>query len=497
MISKVLLPVAIVITILYLLWIRSQEGFQDYVQIRDFNNILPDADGNNLAIIKNVKYYKNIELKDKVVKGLVFNKSEMQLTNLAEIRSYTLLFNIEFLNTQDNQIIICSLDNNDRIIYYLYIHNNRFYVKYKTQTIKFNTRITVKNLYTIVLGFNDTSLNIYMDGEKRELKNTKIYDHKNNIIFGGLKRSNKLLNPIHALIGNINIYRGVIAPEKIVGTGDICAFIPGGQSKAKCINACPCGKAYCEKICNECIDYTKCKWVKKPVKEPVGNIPDPIEPSPPKIKCYAGDSKIELRFKKPHDGNSPINSFLVIVKKSYKNDGFVKLATIDISSCGKNSCHYELHGLDNQEFYDVMVRSINSVGMSRFSNVETLAPDGEMASKQISSALVETDEEIKKKVMTDFNYDGSNCEAKQFINYDEHILDTTDKYSIDDIIREEYLKHKDAPPPAVPAPAATTVAPTAAPSVADMVAMLSGYIPEYSNALNFTKAWNARTPASV
>jgi hypothetical protein len=203
-----------------------------------------------------------------------------------------------------------------------------------------------------------------------------------------------------------------------------------------------------------------------------------------------------LRFKTPHDGNSPIKSFLVIVKKSYKNDGFVKLANIDISSCGENSCRYGLQGLDNQEFYDVMVRSVNSVGMSPFSNVETIAPDGEMASKQISSALLETDDEIKKKVMADFNYDGSNCDAKQFINYDEHILDTVDKHTIEDTIREEYLKHKDAPLPAVPVASVSTVAPTESP-VESMLKMFASYVPEYSNALNYTKAWNARTPASI
>jgi len=495
---RALILILILILLLTVIFLnRTRDGFQDYIQISDLHNILPDTDGNNLAIMKNIKSYKNIEIKDKVIKGLLFNDSEMRLTNLAEIRSYTLLFHIEFLNIKDNQIIMCSLDNNEQIIYYLYIHNNRFYVKYKSQTIKLNTRITVKKLYTIVIGFDDSNLHIYMDGEKRELKNSKIYEHKNNIIFGGLKRNNKLLNPVHALIGNINIYRDIIAPEKIVGYGNnTCDFLPKGDSIEECINECPCDSVYCKKICNECIDYNKCKWVEKPVKKPVGNMPEPTEPSPPKIKCYAGDSKIELRFKTPHDGNSPIKSFLVIVKKSYKNDGFVKLANIDISSCGENSCRYGLNGLDNQEFYDVMVRSVNAVGMSSFSNVETIAPDGEMASKQISSALLETDEEIKKKVLADFNYDDSNCDAKQFINYDEHILDTVDKYSIDDTIREEYLKHKDAPLPAVPVASVSTVAPTDSPTET-VLKMFSGYIPEYSNALNYTKAWNARTPASI
>jgi hypothetical protein len=479
----------------------DMEGFSSYIQIRDTNNILPDADGNNLAIMKNIKRYKNIELKNKVIKGLVFDKSEMRLTNLEQLRTYTLLFNIEFINSQDNQIILCSIDDNGRIVYYVYINNNKLYINFKNETKKLNTRIVINKLYTIIIGFDEDNFGIYVDGEIAEINNKSPINNKNNIIFGGLKRNNKLLNPINAVIGNINLYKGIVPPEKIIGFAETCDFIPQGQSKAKCINVCQqkgnCDRAYCEKVCNECIDFTKCKWVPEPIEPQVGNLPEPGKPFPPKIKCFAGDSKIELRFKKPHNGNSPITSYLVIVKKSYKNDGFVKLSTIDATNCGESSCRYELTGLDNQDFYDVMVKSVNSVGMSGFSNVETLAPDGEIATKQISSALLETDEEIKKKVLNDFNYDDSNCEAKSFINYDEHVLDTTDKYSIDNIIKEAYVRNDaDLTKPATTT-AAPTVAPTAAPTTTTAPANdfgMGGYIPEYSNSANYTKAWNARTP---
>ena len=52
--------------------------------------------------------------------------------------------------------------------------------------------------------------------------------------------------------------------------------------------------------------------------------------------------------------------------------------------------------LDNQDYYNINVRAV-SVGMSEKSNEEILAPNGDRQSHQISSALLETDDELKQK----------------------------------------------------------------------------------------------------
>ena len=117
-----------------------------------------------------------------------------------------------------------------------------------------------------------------------------------------------------------------------------------------------------------------------------------------------------------------------------------KLVSFEANDCGKGSCRFQLKGLDNQDYYNINVRSINAIGMSINSNSVSIAPDGEIETKNISDALIETDDEIKKQLYTDFNYDDSFCDASSFVNYDEHILDRVDKYSIDEFIKEAYIK---------------------------------------------------------
>lgn len=425
------------------------------ILIKDTQNVLQDGENNNIAVLKNIKNFKNIEVGDSVIKMMLFKNSQMRLTNLKDISKFTLAFNIEFLDITNHQIIINCLTNDDFTLWAVYIENNKIYVTYKNKTKKL-IKITKNKLHNLVINYELNKLTVYLNNDSVTITNEKQYSNNdNNILIGGLFKNNKLLNPIHAFIGNINLYKEIINPFEVNYNTDfkfnlnefkkklpICSFKPKGKSINECSEECRstegCNINYCMEICNNCIDYNNCEWVSKPViREPI--VPEPVIPKAPKIKCFPGDNTIELRFKKPYDGNSPISSYLVTLKKSYKND-FLRINKISDDTCNRHSCKYVFNELDNQEYYDIKVRAINAVGMSPFSNTETIAPNGEKEAKQISSALLETDTEIKKKVMKTFNYDNSNCDAKYFINYDHHILDKTDKYSIDDIIKEEYVK---------------------------------------------------------
>ena len=263
------------------------------------------------------------------------------------------------------------------------------------------------------------------------------------------------MDPLDGFVGNINIYKEIIDPYKLLGISsaygtsvernvETCKFIPKGENLNSCKTMCKrengCTESFCNEICETCIDFNLCKWVKEPVMEPTITEPEPDRPYPPKIKCLSRDSSIELRFKKPFDNYNPISKYLIKCRKTYVNDGFVKLATFDSNDCGKNSCKYVIHGLDNKDYYTISVQAVNSIGISLPSNEEIIAPEGLLPSKKISSALIESDEEIKKEIMKQFNYDNNYCDATSFINYDEHILDSIDdKYDIEEFIKNEYL----------------------------------------------------------
>ena len=456
-----LILILLLLLVIALSLLKNKENFElqnnNVHVLLDKSDILPNFDGNNLAEIHDIHNYKDVEIENKIIKMLEFKQSAFRLKNLDDLNDYTLYFNVEFNNVSINQELVNSVDANNNIVYELYLFNGLLFLKFYNKSHKFNEQIELNKNYTIVLNVSSNSLTCFFNSDIKTLTTpNNSSTNNNNITFGSLYNNNKIVNPFDGFIGNINLYNEIIEPQKLLslmGEGsarllekkiEICKFIPQGMTLGLCKEKCKkdntCDRDYCDKICDQCIDYNNCKWLKAPRAEPQAVLPEPDIPTPPKIHCYSGDGYIEVRFKKPFDNHSPINKYLIQTKKSYKNDGMTKLVSFEANDCGKGSCRFQLKGLDNQDYYNINVRSINAIGMSINSNSVTIAPDGEIETKNISDALIETDDEIKKQLYTDFNYDDSFCDSSSFVNYDEHILDRVDKYSIDEFIKEAYIK---------------------------------------------------------
>ena len=423
--------------------------------IKDTNNILPDFKDENLSKMINITQYKNSDIYDKIVKMLKFNNSCMMIYNLDVITEYTLLLNVEFINKSVFSSIINSSDLKGNLILNIYSFNEKLFVKFYNKTYKFPGTLSTRKNYVIVINKTINSLTVYFDDKIKKMTIDVPSESNNSLNIGSIYKNNRIINPLDGFVGNINIYKEIIDPYKLLGISsaygtfvekkvETCKFIPKGNTLNSCKTMCNrengCTEIFCNDICDNCIDFNLCKWVKEPVKEQSEIVQTPDKPYPPKIKCLARDSSIELRFKKPFDNYNPINKYLIKCRKTYVNDGFVKLATFDSNDCGKNSCKYIIHGLDNKDYYTISVQAVNSIGISVPSNEEIIAPEGLLPSKKISSALIESDEEIKKEIMKQFNYDNNYCDATSFINYDEHILDSVDdKYDIEEYIKNEYL----------------------------------------------------------
>ena len=423
--------------------------------IKDKNNILPDFKDDNLSKMINVTQYKNSEVFDKIVKMLKFNNSCMMIYNLDTLNEYTLLFNVEFANKSVKSSIINSNDLNGNLIFNIYSFNEKIYVKFYNKSFKFPITLSTRKNYVFVVNKTVSSLTVYFEDKLTKLVVDNPREGDNSINFGCIYKNNRIIDPFDGFIGNINIYKEIIDPFKLLGISsafgtsverniEVCKFIPKGNTLNSCKTMCKrengCTERYCNDVCDACIDFNLCKWVREPRKPLSLADQEPDKPFPPKIKCLARDSSIELRFKKPFDNFNPISKYLIKCRKTYVNDGFVKLSTFDSNDCGKNSCKYIIHGLDNKDYYTISVQAVNSLGISLPSNEEIIAPEGIMPSKKISSALIESDEEIKKEIMKQFNYDNNYCDATSFVNYDEHILDTIDdKYDIEEFIKNEYL----------------------------------------------------------
>ena len=79
------------------------------------------------------------------------------------------------------------------------------------------------------------------------------------------------------------------------------------------------------------------------------------------------------------------------------------IRTSVLSNPNCSVCEYLVTGLRNQVYYDIGTRAVNEVGISEMSNIETVAPQGPISSREISDSLVETDNEIMKDFYKDLN----------------------------------------------------------------------------------------------
>ena len=445
------------------------EHFDEYDEYADNDSEVYDTLKDNIYIydnsdipisqLFNISNFKKETFNDRVIKLFRMNKSSFTLKpNIPQNNLLSIRFVFSLMDVNKNQLILKR--NNDIRVE---IMNNHIYVSYGSESKKMNTILTVDKLYHFILAIDDTNntLKIYLDDELLEINNTtsnvQIENNKYTFQLGGqINATNMVYNGMNGYLGFINIYDTMISysdffetqtqeVKQITRDFKLCKFIPKGNTKNKCESLCQkmdnCGKEYCQKICDECTDFNKCEWLPKPTQPPVISPPEPDVPLPPKIKCFPGNNKIEVRFKKPNDNYSPIRQYLITSKKSYNNNGYVKLSTIDDKDCGETSCRFVLSGLDNEDFYDINVKAINSVGMSNYSNTETIAPNGEKQPREVSSALLETDDEIKQQVLNDFNYDNSNCDSQAFPNYDEHVLDSIDNnYNFSKFVNELFVK---------------------------------------------------------
>ena len=138
---------------------------------------------------------------------------------------------------------------------------------------------------------------------------------------------------------------------------------------------------------------------------------------------------------RPYDGGTPITNYLVMVQESFNKPKGVKLSLAPDPNC--NSCEYLVSGLKPQTYYDVSVRAVNSEGMGKISNVVTVATKGDVLNKEISSTLLESDDEILDKVKQQMNYGSQSCS-----NQDGHILDIVGNETLADFINNIYEKNK-------------------------------------------------------
>ena len=134
------------------------------------------------------------------------------------------------------------------------------------------------------------------------------------------------------------------------------------------------------------------------------------------------EGKILLDWKKPDSTGGNIDSYVIVAYESFNRANGIRTSVLSNPNC--SVCEYLVTGLRNQVYYDIGVRAVNEVGISDMSNVETVAPQGPISSREISDSLVETDNEIMKDFYKDLKINQNSCNVIGSKNKEGHILDS-------------------------------------------------------------------------
>ena len=162
-----------------------------------------------------------------------------------------------------------------------------------------------------------------------------------------------------------------------------CSFKAEGKTREACVDRCSnefrayqinedCNPAVCRIICDKCTS-PNCFWKsEKAVKE----VKEPMIPIPPKIKAYAGDTKVKLLWISPYS-LSDIEKYTCVIEGSDMGSETRIEFPVD-TSC--SLCEHIIGSMKNVLTYNIFVIASNKEGDSLPSNVVSITP---MKGKQL------------------------------------------------------------------------------------------------------------------
>ena len=171
--------------------------------------------------------------------------------------------------------------------------------------------------------------------------------------------------------------------KPVIPTYPRCDFIPYGSTQLSCTNKCilneNCDYASCQEACNSCTDQMSCPWIEPPkpdIKDEPREPPplyDPDgRPSSAKIFIKPSDGAVKIEWNQPHQGDSPIESYVSFIFKTFEKAEGVKINMVPFPKC--KECVHVIDGLDENETYSLGIRAYNSKGLGKMSNIMTFKP---------------------------------------------------------------------------------------------------------------------------
>ena len=315
--------------------------------------------------------------------------------------------------------------------------SNSWYIELKSNVCKFvyngvavesKIIINFEKYYLVSAVVSNSYIAILVNGNETR-KEYNVPEISTKSIKLGL--SGKNTNRFNGFMGNIDIVSGNLTSDEICERNKFCStetptcsFKAAGKTRMDCVKLCDnddnCSSVECQSICLDCKEPRNCEWLSLDENDDYREV---SVPDAPEIRALAhGDGQIVLDWSAPNNNGSPIKNYAIIVNESFNKNNGVTFRQLADTKC--TACEYVINGLKNRIYYDVSVAAVNDIGISDFSNIESVAPMGKMRNSEVSNLLIEDDAEIEnsaRKIISD-ELNDQICEGVLSQSRDSHYL---------------------------------------------------------------------------
>ena len=261
-----------------------------------------------------------------------------------------------------------------------------------------NLNLLDDRFYFIEINASD-KVTLFFENLTKELPAINVADEDCPILILGRKNNNQeeRVDSFNGVIGSIRV--SPAKPESEIGKyykaeDNLLIYdTPSGITPGACKKDCEDktkNPIYCDRLCEGCLDPTRCLWLDISDKEKQNEIDRIKNLQPPVVTAFPGDGEVSLLWTKQPN----VDRYIIEVKGTYSSTDS-RIVYFSASNCNGMECKHTITDLTNGEYYNFTVKAqTGSVVSEKCSEVISIAPNGIKSNHTLHNSLVETDESL-------------------------------------------------------------------------------------------------------